>query len=572
MPIVVDCSCGKKLKAADGSAGRRVKCPACGTVLVVPAPEPELDGYELAEPAPEPARSGVEAVATPSAESSRLDSPIWKDATRRAAQRDQAAAGPQPLCNVLGIEVTWARAATFAVVMLLLLGGGAWFFMSGPGAKSKLLSVHTVTVTPLLEGLDTREPYNLFTGTGDRSLGVKGPKRKSVATAGTFASVDMVYSLGGSDELLLTQPAGEGKHLLVEVQLAHGLFDAHAQATHDYKINISPDAFALTPVRGGTPMRPRVLFASFDRGVALDMAGAKTSGYQVLLPVGIKPASEKLDIRHGGPAIGTVSYDSPDAKGEFNFVSAYFISGAPGVHGLNADGKVTRTAPDGTAVDYEYQGGTLALQWTSPVDAAAWWSKPRYAAAQGSSFAKVRIALLFDRPDGDEPQVLTFVTHRIGTVKPESASRRGASLAARGPAAAPQPEPERVASGQGVSEPVTAYLQALADARKKAQGVVAMSNMNQIGLAIGMYAEQNKGNLPESLHQLRTVMPAMDQMLFNQRTGENPGFIYERPAERFSQIANPARTPMLWESRGGRKDEAGAVLYADGHIETGRRP
>jgi hypothetical protein len=41
MPIEVRCECGKRLRARDGSAGKRVKCPACGAAVSVPAGEPE---------------------------------------------------------------------------------------------------------------------------------------------------------------------------------------------------------------------------------------------------------------------------------------------------------------------------------------------------------------------------------------------------------------------------------------------------------------------------------------------------------------------------------------------------
>src|SRR5688500_6601379 len=37
MAIEGSCECGKRLRAPDGSAGRRAKCPGCGRVLQVPA-------------------------------------------------------------------------------------------------------------------------------------------------------------------------------------------------------------------------------------------------------------------------------------------------------------------------------------------------------------------------------------------------------------------------------------------------------------------------------------------------------------------------------------------------------
>lgn len=53
MPILLQCNCGKRLKVADELAGRRGKCPACGTVLEIPAP----DSTNAAQPtvaAPDP--------------------------------------------------------------------------------------------------------------------------------------------------------------------------------------------------------------------------------------------------------------------------------------------------------------------------------------------------------------------------------------------------------------------------------------------------------------------------------------------------------------------------------------
>ena len=52
MPIVFTCACGKTLRVPDANAGRRAKCPACGGVVEIPAPEPV---FEVVEEAPKPA-------------------------------------------------------------------------------------------------------------------------------------------------------------------------------------------------------------------------------------------------------------------------------------------------------------------------------------------------------------------------------------------------------------------------------------------------------------------------------------------------------------------------------------
>jgi RsiW-degrading membrane proteinase PrsW (M82 family) len=74
MSISVTCACGRRLKAPDAAAGKQAKCPACGTMLLVPAAEPEnepsgtpssrgeddspANGYEVEDtPAPPPRKS-----------------------------------------------------------------------------------------------------------------------------------------------------------------------------------------------------------------------------------------------------------------------------------------------------------------------------------------------------------------------------------------------------------------------------------------------------------------------------------------------------------------------------------
>lgn len=49
MPIITPCACGKKLRTQDDFAGKRIKCPACGTVVTVlaaPDDRPLLDAAD----------------------------------------------------------------------------------------------------------------------------------------------------------------------------------------------------------------------------------------------------------------------------------------------------------------------------------------------------------------------------------------------------------------------------------------------------------------------------------------------------------------------------------------------
>src|SRR5207249_4537285 len=59
MAITVTCQCGKKLGVKDEMAGKKVRCPACQTVLTVPGGAEEMPPPELAaeEEAPAPKRT-----------------------------------------------------------------------------------------------------------------------------------------------------------------------------------------------------------------------------------------------------------------------------------------------------------------------------------------------------------------------------------------------------------------------------------------------------------------------------------------------------------------------------------
>ena len=63
MPIKFKCQCGKLLQAKDEMAGKRVKCPACGKILLIPA-ELRLQAAEPPQPpvSPEPAPAPSDAV------------------------------------------------------------------------------------------------------------------------------------------------------------------------------------------------------------------------------------------------------------------------------------------------------------------------------------------------------------------------------------------------------------------------------------------------------------------------------------------------------------------------------
>jgi hypothetical protein len=66
MPIEVICSCGKRLTAPDNMAGKRGRCPFCGNVIVMPAPQKAPEPRRYFTPAPAGAVNRISSVEPPS--------------------------------------------------------------------------------------------------------------------------------------------------------------------------------------------------------------------------------------------------------------------------------------------------------------------------------------------------------------------------------------------------------------------------------------------------------------------------------------------------------------------------
>jgi len=131
--IAFDCACGEPLAAADEHAGRRVRCPKCGTSLAVP--EPAYHAKPDATPAPEPL-PGPRERPDPVAEGryqaqqmmTKAHAELAEDAAKRARERRLVVFTP----GIIGGLAAFAICTTLAVVSLLLynlyLAIGLMFF------------------------------------------------------------------------------------------------------------------------------------------------------------------------------------------------------------------------------------------------------------------------------------------------------------------------------------------------------------------------------------------------------------------------------------------------------------
>jgi prepilin-type processing-associated H-X9-DG protein len=563
MSIILTCECGKRMKVADNIAGRQGKCPWCGKVLTIPKSQPGDDGYELADLPDKSSAPGASApppTANAAAPTCRgCGQPMKPKAiicincgyhsasgnyVKHHDEVDEAAEKPQrkPIMELMGIRITPLR---LVGVMLPLIGLIFWY-VNGPRRDIHVLSAQVVNVIDSLDGGATREPYSLFTGEGDLSLGIKATQSNKNPVQG-IAEVDEVFSLGKNDEVLITQPSEHGAYVVIEVALKQSAIRDKEQLSR-YDSIIAAKHFKLEATDGGSgPVTGRLLYARFDDKIDIDMGGADTSNYNKLLPP-LEPTY--FDVQtNSGVIRGEAEWDEPNAQGQVNFTAFYSKGDLPPPKGLSANGNLTITNDDGAEVDFDYRGGTLVMTW-SP-DATGWWGKTRYKKlTQMSPWYRYRFALIFERPAGRGKLQLSYCDVPIATISPSQAS----------PA---EPSDKSKYAATKASKSPLAYFSIAAQTKKRAQGIVSASNMQNIGIAISMYLDQNGGQWPDQLEQLEQYLGNMEQLLINPRTSANPGFLYQKPAAG----ADPESTPVIYEIDNGKKDPDGAILYADGHVE-----
>ena len=144
----------------------------------------------------------------------------------------------------------------------------------------------------------------------------------------------------------------------------------------------------------------------------------------------------------------------------------------------------------------------------------------------------------------------------------------GAAGASGGAAttAAPLTSPIKRAQGVPTNKPVSGsnplgYVTMAGQTRDKMEGIVAANNLRQFASGFQMYRLTHDDRMPDTLADLGVVLGDVAALLANPRTGENPGFLYEKPARNA-----PPDTVIMWELWQGQKDPGGATLRLDGSI------
>jgi hypothetical protein len=99
-------------------------------------------------------------------------------------------------------------------------------------------------------------------------------------------------------------------------------------------------------------------------------------------------------------------------------------------------------------------------------------------------------------------------------------------------------------------------------AQDAANQTISSNNVMALCLAIIAQRDQNSGAWPESLDEVRANVPGYDQLIVNPVTKDNPGYEYVKPPDG----ADAATTVIIYQLRGGARDESLPKGYADGSV------
>jgi len=505
--------------------------------------------------------------------------------------------GPKPWFSLLGVDFTPVKTIVLLVFLSIIGGILGWWF-TGPGRGLHLVEAYPVARLEALGHL-SRIKNPGFAGAAKQGHSVTSTALNPLQ-GDNFT--DELYNIGGSDKLIFTRPDSNGDYIFVHVKISERIA-REEKLENRYDLAFGSGNFIMHV--GQQQITPILMVAPFQTStIEFPISSSKAIVHDAMIP--LQPPPDEIRNPNqgssGGLASGTLVYNgSNGVSGSVDFSSPYLQSGHPGVSGLYGNGELTQQDPvTGTALKYAYDGSNMTVTWNTP--GKAWWSSDiNMQPAAISPFAKFDIYLLYPRPQTSEPMVIKVNDRIVATLpasmagqpgqKPSTVKVASVPSATRATGAppvsttgtqamlnddddedeAPKPAPAPPAAKPTGDPSVFDYFTALARAREMGQGVVSENNMKQLGLGVLTYAQQNNGNLPQTMDDLRTVLGDINALLVNNRTGANPGFMYFPPGKNINTIANPAGTPILYEIKDGKLDRHGSIMYLDGRIEHARK-
>jgi hypothetical protein len=172
MPITLKCGCGKNLQVRDELAGKKARCPGCGTILPIPSPAPKrpqvLEGKLLSsrdeddreeQPVSREKRAALRSKVEDDYEDIRMAKQIQPDIEEDSEESSDLDDRPRrrrkkkkkrsksflfaPLVSLFGIDLTPLKLIIFLVIVLSA-GFFSFMYFTAPDAKVRVVDIYNV--------------------------------------------------------------------------------------------------------------------------------------------------------------------------------------------------------------------------------------------------------------------------------------------------------------------------------------------------------------------------------------------------------------------------------------------
>ncbi len=366
--------------------GREADCPECGKpVRIQPAPPRERPAT-AARPTAVPPSSAVYDLSPPTTPAPAPPSDRYAQPSRLVPlvlDRDDEPTGPRIWASLFGVNVTPWR---FLIAFLLLAGGIAAIvaWVATRPARATVPLVQPVATATIINSLTTITAAN---------------------------PGQTIHTVGGTDRLILTEPNGDGRYLLLQVDLPRDVLLRHAVLGRE-GTTIRADQFVLEG--GHLPAKGWILADQFDGGMTINLADAPTRSGWLAIPPDIASASEE----ELGPESAAVTYDGrTGATGQLRFRPHHAATSAPGLH-MTGELTVARLGP---AANLVYHGDEVTIDWDDRAD--GWQAREEHTLDRPSRLPdRITITLLLPRPKRSTgPLTLTIGGETVATVDPAAA-------------------------------------------------------------------------------------------------------------------------------------------------------
>lgn len=154
--------------------------------------------------------------------------------------------------------------------------------------------------------------------------------------------------------------------------------------------------------------------------------------------------------------------------------------------------------------------------------------------------------------------------HMVNRLAAQYAALSNAEIRPNGPAVRGR------ISGTSLAKMITGIVVGVNRSLDEAQIVRSMNQMKVIAIGLNSYARDKGGDFPAKLTELNDFqyLRNLDELLKNPR-GEGYGYVYIKPAATLPELFKNNKhttTPLLMETRNGRIDPNGLVVYVSGKV------